>query len=350
MSQMLYIAAPWIGLGILSILWLRAILRGRSLERQLSEQLQAQAPLVQSEDIERYKRSQYFARIGTWDWDIDTEQLFWSDAIYPMFGYQVAEIVPSYQRFCASVHPDDRARIRAGELRCIETGENHDEEYRVVWPDGSVRWLRETGNVVCNSQGVAVKMMGVVRDITEEKAWANQLQSLALNDALTGLPNRLVLEQRLARALEVARETNTRVVLAFIDLNDFKAINDRNGHSVGDQVLTITAKRLKQMLRTADTVARIGGDEFVLLLEGFAPGVELEEEVRLICSNVVESLAFPMIVSGELLQVGTSLGVAIYPDHATSMDTLIHLADLAMYEAKRSGENQYRVATTEVCA
>ncbi|MDD1978226.1 MULTISPECIES: diguanylate cyclase [Pseudomonas] len=103
------------------------------------------------------------------------------------------------------------------------------------------------------------------------------------------------------------------------------------------------------MLRTADTVARIGGDEFVLTLEGFSPGLELEEEIQLICSNVIESQAFAMIISGELLQIGTSLGVAIYPDHAASMDTLIHLADLAMYEAKRSGDNQFRLAAT-ACA
>ncbi|MEG1039875.1 MAG: sensor domain-containing diguanylate cyclase [Pseudomonas sp.] len=359
MTQTLYIVAPWIGLGVVSILWVRALLRGRELGRQLRECRQhldtlsggqALGSVVLPEDIDRYKRSQYFARIGTWDWDIDTEKLYWSDAIYPMFGYQVGEIVPSYERFCASVHPDDRAQVRAGELRCIATGENHDEEYRVVWPDGSIRWLRETGNVVCNAQGVAVKMMGVVRDITEEKAWANQLHNLAHNDVLTGLPNRLVFEQRLALAVEKARLTNTRVALAFLDLNDFKDINDLHGHAVGDQVLMFVAKRLKQMLRTADTVARIGGDEFVLILEGFSPGEGVEEEVHLICSNVIESLAFPMIISSEMLQVGTSLGVAVYPDHAATMDTLIHLADLAMYEAKRSGDNQFRLANAGVCA
>ena len=122
MTQMLYILAPWIGLGVLSILWIRALLRGRELERQLRECHQPlddsggkQAPggAVLPEDIERYQRSQYFARIGTWDWEIDTEQLYWSDAIYPMFGFQVGEIVPSYERFCASVHPDDRDQVRA---------------------------------------------------------------------------------------------------------------------------------------------------------------------------------------------------------------------------------------------
>ncbi|TFW38170.1 PAS domain-containing protein, partial [Pseudomonas fluorescens] len=162
----------------------------------------------QKGDAERFKRSQYFARIGTWDWEVDTDRLYWSDAIYGMFGFKIGEVTPSYALFCACVHPDDRARVRAGELRCLETGENHDEEYRVVWPDGTLRWLRETGNVVKNEHDKTIKMMGVVRDITEEKASASYLRHLAHFDPLTGLPNRLVLEERLAEALEQARVNN----------------------------------------------------------------------------------------------------------------------------------------------
>ncbi|VXB73881.1 hypothetical protein PSEUDO8BK_31078 [Pseudomonas sp. 8BK] len=192
------------------------------------------------DEAERFQRSQYFARIGTWDWDIDTNQLYWSEAIYAMFGYSVGAVTPSYELFYASVHPDDRAQVRAGELRCIGTGENHDEEYRVLWPNGTVRWLRETGNVVKNGQGVAIKMMGVVRDITEEKNWARQMHQLAHHDPLTGLPNRLLFEDHLRTALERARRNSTRVVLVFIDLNGFKAINDTHGHIAGDHVLVAT--------------------------------------------------------------------------------------------------------------
>ncbi|MDP3815135.1 sensor domain-containing diguanylate cyclase [Pseudomonas sp.] len=297
------------------------------------------------EDAERFKRSQYFARIGTWDWDIDTNCLYWSEAIYAMFGHPVGAVTPSYELFCASVHPDDREHVRAGELRCIDTGENHDEEYRVLWPDGSLHWLRETGNVVKNEHGVAVKMMGVVRDITEEKAWAKQMHQLAHHDALTGLPNRLVFEDRLCNALERARRNATRVALVFIDLNGFKAINDVHGHIAGDQVLVATARRLKEALRESDSVARIGGDEFVVILEGLALNCSLEEETRDIGEKILTALSAPLSVANSPQRIGASLGIAVFPDHAPSMDRLIHSADLAMYEAKRSGENQYRLGS-----
>lgn len=303
----------------------------------------ASEPERSQEDIERFKRSQYFARIGTWDWDVDTNRLYWSEAIYAMFGHAVGAVTPSYELFCASVHPDDRERVRAGELRCIETSENHDEEYRVVWPDGSVHWLRETGNVVKNAQGAAVKMMGVVRDITEEKAWASQMHQLAHHDALTGLPNRLVFEDRLSNALERARRNATRVALVFIDLNGFKAINDAHGHAAGDQVLVATAQKLKGALRESDSVARIGGDEFVVILEGLGLNRTLEEEAQGIGEKILGALAEPFNVADSPQRIGASLGIAVFPDHAPSMDRLIHVADLAMYEAKRSGENQYRL-------
>jgi len=318
----------------------RELAKCRALLQQMTEYTRR---LEAGDDAERFKRSQYFARIGTWDWDVDTEKLYWSEAIYGMFGYKVGEVVPSYELFCASVHPEDRARVRAGEARCIATGENHDEEYRVIWPDGSIHWLRETGNVVKNVHDSAIKMMGVVRDITEEKAWATQLHSLAHNDVLTGLPNRLVLEDRLSRALERARAQASRVILVFLDLNGFKEINDAHGHAAGDRILVNTATRLKNLMRTSDTVARIGGDEFVLVLEGLAQqGSGLLEEVHPLCEKILVELSRPISLDDQQVQIGCSLGVAVFPDHAPSMDTLIHTADLAMYEAKRSGNNQYR--------
>ncbi|MEX3773141.1 diguanylate cyclase [Pseudomonas sp. MYb118] len=323
--------------------------RERSLRRQLAEQqvrigsLTERQTALEKGDAERYKRSQYFARIGTWDWDVDTERLYWSDAIFGMFGFKIGEVVPSYALFCSCVHPEDRERVRAGELRCLETGENHDEEYRVVWPDGTIRWLRETGNVVKNAHDETIKMMGVVRDITEEKASASYLKHLAHFDPLTGLPNRLVLEERLSDALEQARISGTRVALVFIDLNGFKAINDRYGHAAGDRVLVTMATRLKRILRATDTVARIGGDEFVVILQGLPEGGNLQDEARVICQKIFVELSPPINIGSDHRHIGTSLGVAMFPDHAPSMDRLIHIADLAMYEAKRSGNNQYRL-------
>ncbi|MFP3497448.1 diguanylate cyclase [Pseudomonas sp. SIMBA_059] len=298
-------------------------------------------------EAERFQRSQYFARIGTWDWDIDTNRLYWSDAIFGMFGYSVDEVTPSYELFCNAVHPDDRAGVRAGELRCIETGENHDEEYRVVWPDGTLHWLRETGNVIKDALGTPIKMMGVVRDITEEKAWAHQLHRLAHHDPLTGLPNRLTFEERLESALALARHNHNRVALVFIDLNGFKAINDTLGHAAGDQVLKTTATRLHETLRNSDSVARLGGDEFVTVFEGLSAERSPEDEAGMIAQRLLSSLDAPISLGNTQQLVGVSLGIALFPDHAQTRDQLIHVADLAMYEAKRSGDNQYRLGQAQ---
>ncbi|AZC17877.1 sensor domain-containing diguanylate cyclase [Pseudomonas sp. CMR5c] len=314
-------------------------------ERLAQAQLRAYRELSQGrpDTVERFERSQYFARIGTWDWEVDTQHLYWSEAIYGMFGFKVGEVVPSYELFCSCVHPEDRERVRAGELHCLRTGDNHDEEYRVIWPDGSIHWLRETGNVVRNGHNATVKMMGVVRDITDEKVSTRQLQRLAHFDPLTGLPNRLMLEQRLSRALEQARLDQTRVALVFVDLNGFKAINDQYGHAIGDRVLSVTAQRLQGVLRSSDTVARIGGDEFVVILEGLSPALDLAEEAGRIGEKIFSQLTPPVEVDDRRHSVGSSLGVAVFPDHGARMDQLLHVADLAMYEAKRSGNNQYRL-------
>ncbi|MDG1582680.1 diguanylate cyclase [Pseudomonas sp. GOM6] len=309
-----------------------------------SDELLLLQPQASTAERERFQRSQYFARIGTWDWDIDTDRLYWSEAIYAMFGYRVGEVTPSYQLFCDSVHPDDRAQVRAGELRCIETGENHDEEYRVIWPDGSIHWLRETGNVIKDARGQPLKMMGVVRDITEEKANVSQLHRLAHHDPLTGLYNRLRFEEHLREALQHAQHNDTRAALVFIDLNGFKAINDDLGHAAGDQVLVEIGKRLKQALRDSDRVARLGGDEFVALLEGLSPQRPTQEEAAAIAAKLLAVVLPPINLAQGQQKVGVSLGIALYPEHGNSIDRLLHSADQAMYQAKRSGDNQYRLA------
>jgi len=298
-------------------------------------------PNAPAEDAERFKRSQYFASIGTWDWSIDSDTLYWSEAIYGMFGFKPGEVMPSYSLFCSCVHPDDREQVRAGELRCIATGHNHDEEYRVVWPDGSIRWLRETGNVLKDANGQAIKMMGVVRDITEEKASVNQLQQLARHDALTGLPNRLQLEEQMARSLARARSDDKRMALVFIDLNGFKQINDEHGHAVGDQLLVGVAQRLLKTLRESDFVARLGGDEFVLIIEGLSRHNSLQSDAKLISEKILQHLTPPMLLGDSHHPIGASLGIAMYPDHGPNVDSLIHIADQAMYRAKRNGNNQY---------
>lgn len=309
-------------------LWLiQDMSRDRELERlRLSE--------------ERYKSSQTFANIGTWDWTIDTEDLHWSAEIAPLFGLPPGT-KPSYSLFCASLHPEDRERVQAQERACIENDVKHDVEYRVLWPDGQIRWLRETGNVLRDETGKAQRMIGVVRDITEQKDTEQRFQHLAFHDPLTGLPNRGLFEQRLDLAAHRARRHKSGLALAFIDLFRFKAINDTHGHAVGDKVLVEISDRLKNSVRATDTVARIGGDEFVVVLED----VKGEEEVRSLAEKLITLVSAPIPMNGQEHSVGVSLGVCLCPETEVDVYSLIHNADMAMYEAKAAGENQYRIVT-----
>jgi diguanylate cyclase (GGDEF)-like protein len=203
--------------------------------------------------------------------------------------------------------------------------------------------------VVRNDHDAVIKMMGVVRDITEEKASASYLQHLAHFDPLTGLPNRLVLEERLSEALEQARQQPDPGGAGVYRSQWLQGINDHYGHAAGDRVLITTATRLKRILRATDTVARIGGDEFVVILQGLAPSLNLQDEARSICQKIFIELSPPITIGNDQRHIGTSLGVAVFPDHAPTMDRLLHIADLAMYEAKRSGNNQYRLGA-RACA
>jgi diguanylate cyclase (GGDEF)-like protein/PAS domain S-box-containing protein len=296
--------------------------------RDLSDQ-QALERLRASE--ERYNASQKFAQIGVWDWLLGTDDLFWSEEIYAMFGVNPDREKPSYRLFCEMVHPEDADRVSAAELACIHDGQRHDEEYRIVRRDGTVRWLRETGNILRDDQGQPCRMVGVVRDITEERQARQGID--AGIDPLTGLPNRVQLQGHLSNAITEAQRSGRSLALAFIDLDRFKPINDTHGHATGDRVLAALAGRLRDGIRPQDFAARVGGDEFIV---AFPNPAALEDTQRL-ASRVHESLTRPLTINGVVHQLGASIGVAVYPDHSRDLDRLIDLADKAMYTAKRQG-------------
>lgn len=284
-------------------------------------------------ELDRFLKGQTFGRVGTWDWTVDTDTLHWSDDVFAMFGFAPGEVAPTYSLFCSMVHPDDAPKVRQGEIACAAGEAPHDEEYRVVWRDGTVRWLRETGNAVIDVAGRPVRMIGIVRDITDEKAHEQRILHLAYHDALTGLPNRVYFRSRLEDALARARRHGSLVALAFIDLDRFKPINDRHGHHVGDAVLVQVAARLRGSVRATDCVARLGGDEFVAVLED----VHGADEVPPLAHKLMDAIAAPLEAEGLRLDVGASIGVSVFPTQAGTPDELIAGADQAMYEAKRAG-------------
>lgn len=318
---MLVLATLGLGLGLaVALAWLA--LRQRRVIATLRDELS------------RVQAGRSFASYGTWDWAVDQDELHWSDEVYPMFGFTPGQVQPSYALFCSMVHPDDAQRVREGELVCVQGDAIHDMEYRVIHADGTIRWLRETGNVVRDADGRPVRMIGMVRDITEEKQREEHILHQAFHDSLTGLPNRVYFRILLDDALVRARRNNTPLALAYLDLDRFKPINDMLGHNVGDQVLAQLSKRLRDGLRASDHVARLGGDEFVAILECSGS----PDEALAAAGKLHAIIEHPFQVDGHILQVGVSIGVALYPDHADNAETLIAHADKAMYEAKKSGD------------
>jgi diguanylate cyclase (GGDEF)-like protein/PAS domain S-box-containing protein len=285
---------------------------------------------------ERHSASQRFANLGVWDWVVDTNDLYWSDEIFGMFGFRPGSVTPSYTLFCSMVHPDDAERVAEGERACIHDGQRHDEEYRVVWRDGTIRWLRETGDLILDADGRPSRMVGIVRDITDERETRGTLLEHGQDDPLTGLPNRARYHRHLCETLAAAQAnwtTGAVLAVAFIDLDRFKPINDTHGHAVGDRVLQALAARMRDVIGAADMVARVGGDEFTLIM----PNRESREEVRRHVQRVVDALCQPLTLDGEVHRVGASVGVALHPMDGRDADAMTRMADQAMSLAKRSG-------------
>ncbi|MEJ1962283.1 MAG: GGDEF domain-containing protein [Gammaproteobacteria bacterium] len=175
---------------------------------------------------------------------------------------------------------------------------------------------------------------------------AAQMAIKAERDFLTGLPNRALLTDRLEQAIELAARHGNKVALMFLDLDNFKEINDSLGHLVGDGVLQSVAKRLQASLRKSDTVSRQGGDEFLVLLTE----VESAHDVALIAEKLITTMAAPHSVGGRRLRVSLSIGISLYPDNGRNFEMVLSNADAAMYHAKRSGPNNYRLFTPDMRA
>ena len=203
--------------------------------------------------------------------------------------------------------------------------------------DGSELPLWVTASTVLDESGKIVNSVRVFTDISELKATQRQLEALATIDALTALPNRLYFKDQLERLLAQAQREPQQFALLFIDLDNFKSINDSLGHAAGDDVLQQTAKRLTQCVRETDTVARFGGDEFTIIL----PQIQSGRGPELVAEQVLKALAAPFTVAGNEHFLNASIGIALYPADGASADQLLRNADTAMYRAKESGRGCY---------
>jgi diguanylate cyclase (GGDEF)-like protein/PAS domain S-box-containing protein len=178
----------------------------------------------------------------------------------------------------------------------------------------------------------------VCRDITERRQYEQKLAEMATHDALTGLPNRTLLSDRFTVALALSRRTRNRLAVMMLDLDRFKAVNDSMGHDVGDELLKAVGQRLKVTMRESDTVARIGGDEFVVLL----PQIPNADEAAKSAQRILDAFREPFIFDGHRARITSSIGIAVYPEGGKDIESLLKSADTAMYWAKEQGRDTYR--------
>jgi len=286
------------------------------------------------------------ANDGVWDWHIDTNLVEFDERYYTMAGYEKDEFEYSFDEWSKRVHPDDiEASVEQFELYLDEQIESYDVEFRFLRKDNSYMWIRARGKIVARDEkGNALRFIGTHSDITLQKEHESKTIYQANYDSLTKLPNRLLSLDRLEQQCIKAKREHNHVALLFIDLDNFKIYNDTMGHEAGDLILIESAKRFLSVIRDSDTVGRLGGDEFLVILGNIEDKTNLQNTVKKILSCFND----PFTIMNKELTLGTSIGIAIYPNDGTTTSELLKNADTAMYDAKAKGKNTYKYYTNQM--
>ncbi|WP_282754089.1 sensor domain-containing diguanylate cyclase [Desulfuromonas thiophila] len=317
----------------------------------------------------RLRLAEQVAGQGYWEFDLQRGVYHLSQGAGKLIGLEQEEL--PFRDFLSLVQVDDRPALEAVRQSVLDGEPSYDVRFRLRRPDGQRVYLRSHGRYDARNNS----LFGVIVDVGEStralqalqqqksrfartvlvimlaqlgviallvvlwrrrKQAEQRAQHLALHDSLTGLPNRALFADRVEQALVAAQRNRERVALLFIDLDRFKPVNDQFGHGVGDLLLKQVASRIRACVRESDTAARIGGDEFVVML----PQLHQSDDAQRVAGNIRQALARPFAVAGHALEISASIGIALYPDHGDRQIVLSQRADQAMYQAKQQGRDQ----------
>jgi len=260
---------------------------------------------------------------------------FANAAVSLLTGYSNEELL-GMENFMLVANEEERMKILERHPHLLD-GETFEGRFDfAIQTKGGEKRITEVA-VATIANGEDARMLVIMVDITERKSAEQRLQHLALHDPLTELANRTLLFDRVGSTITASRRSRTAFALFYLDLDNFKPINDVFGHDAGDMALKTVADRLRSCVRESDTVARVGGDEFVLVVRD----VSGRKTAEAVAAKVITALAEPLLIDKQKFQIGTSLGIALYPEHGADADTLIQHADAAMYTAKRLGKNRF---------
>ncbi|MFT5721886.1 MAG: diguanylate cyclase (GGDEF)-like protein/PAS domain S-box-containing protein [Motiliproteus sp.] len=280
--------------------------------------------------------------VGTWEWNVQSGETVINERWAQIIGYSLSELQPtSVDTWIKYAHPGDLKRSNELlEQHFSGVLPYHECEVRMRHKNGEWVWVFNRAKLASRTaEGKPLLMFGAHQEISNQKQAEIKLLHKSQHDALTGLPNRMLLSDRLQQALMMALRDKNNLAVLFIDLDEFKPINDTLGHDVGDLVIIEVAQRINNCLRESDTVARVGGDEFVVVL----PVVGVEKDAFAVAEKIRKVLNRSFELSGHCLHISSSIGVALYPEHGDKRDLLIKNSDAAMYAAKNSGGNNVQM-------
>lgn len=332
---------------------IRDITRRKKIETELKEQREFTENLIRN------------SAVPTFVIDPSHKVLYWNKACELLTGMKASDMIGTddhwksfyeHKRPClADIIISNREEVLSeyynvfGKSTLIENGLHAEGWYHNL--GGKERYIMFEAAPICDDQGELIAAIETLEDITDRKRMEEELcqkefhlKHMAHHDILTGLPNRLLFNDRMKQALSSARRYNEQVAVLFLDLDNFKCINDEFGHDIGDLILKSVSERLKSCLRVCDTIARLGGDEFIIMLEN----VEKAENVALIAQKILCSLSESVLINNRNFHVTTSVGISLYSKDGDDAETLVRNADLAMYHAKKSGKNKYRFFSPEM--
>jgi diguanylate cyclase (GGDEF)-like protein/PAS domain S-box-containing protein len=261
-----------------------------------------------------------------------------------VFGRSIAEFFKDSQLWLEATHPEDRQEVEQAVPHLLDTG-SISLNYRIVRPDGEIRWISDRRQIIYDDLGNASRIDGVISDITNQKLAEERLRHDALHDSLTGLPNRTLFMERVEQALKRSkRHPENWFAVLFIDLDRFKLINDSFGHGVGDELLIEVAALIEGLLRSTDTVARLGGDEFTILLDD----LQDKADVELLTDRILKKLTSPLSLGEYTIFMSASIGVVLSSKGYQKGEDLLRDADIAMYRAKSKGKGCYSIFDVEM--
>ena len=282
---------------------------------------------------------------GIWDWDIQSGNVMHNQRWVELLNLDPSKIHSNLDEYKSRIYPEDLPKVFESIQVAMRTGEKYVLEYRMIRGDGSIFWVADIGMVVDKSSSdEPLRMVGAITDITSQKDAQAKIEELAFFDSVTNLPNRRYIQERIQRSINESSRNNSFSALMLLDLDNFKFVNDSHGHYVGDILLKQFGLRLGQALRPMDIVARIGGDEFLVLFASHYPSIEQFKEIlQLVMDRICDQLQEVFELEGNIkVNIKPSIGVVIFGKDIGGFEELMKFADLAMYSNKSNPMERYR--------